>query len=69
MGTIPNFEALEVGKTYFETSSDYYLAKCISINTTVKNHGWNVYFQTATFEITSKHGRKVETTTKKFFID
>lgn len=67
MQIIPHFEALEVGKTYFETSSDYYLAKCVSIDTTVKNDGLNVYYQTATFEITSKHGRKVETTTKKFF--
>lgn len=69
MGTIPHFNALNIGETYFETSSDYYLAKCTKIDTTIKNDGWNVYFQTATFEITSKYGRKVETTTKKFFID
>lgn len=69
MNRIPPFESLEIGNTYFETSSDYYLAKCISIDKTVENDGLNVYFQTAKFEITTKHGRKVETTTKKFYIN
>jgi hypothetical protein len=69
MKTIPPFELLKVNEIYFETNSDYYLAKCIAIDKTIKNDGFNVYFQAATFEITTKTGRKVETTTKKFFIN
>ena len=69
MNLIPPFEFLELGKTYQETSSDYYLAKCVGINPTIENDGLNVYFQTAKFEITTKYGRKVETTTKKFYIN
>ena len=69
MTGIPHFEALEIGKTYFETSSDYYLAKCINIDTTIQNDGFNVYFKVATFEITTKTGRKVETINKKFYIN
>jgi hypothetical protein len=66
---IPNFEHLQIGETYFETSSDYYLAKCINIDKSEKNDGTNLYYNTATFEITTKTGRKVETTEKKFYLN
>lgn len=69
MEQIPHFDALEIGKTYKETSSDYYLAKCLNKDNTIKNDGFNVYYQTATFEITTKTGRKIETINKKFFIN
>lgn len=69
MDQLTTFEALEVGKTYKETSSDYYLAKCLHKDPKTYNDGLNVYFKLATFEITTKTGRKVETIKKKFFIN
>lgn len=69
LNTITAISQLEINEIYLEDVNGYYLATCKNIDTSLQNNSFNQYYQTATFDIKSKHGRFVETVTKSFFVN